>query len=131
AWPEPSGPGEERDPTMSERDEVARSGLHAVCVVAVHRRATELAWKIPVHRYERHRERPQLRERRGVGLVRQRKEETIDGALPEVPDALGVAIGLALGVRDRERVPRRSERTLGAEDDLGHDRIRDIPHDET
>ena len=61
-----------------------------------------------------------------VALLGERQDQPVDAALLQQPDVLGIQVGVALGVRQQQRVAGLPQPALGARDRRGEHGVRDV-----
>ena len=118
------------DVAVPEVEQVADRGAHARTVICEHSAHTVELRDLPVEQHARPLDLAERVQRRRLGLAREREDQPVHAALREHPDVLGVELGIALRVREQHGVPLLAQPALGALDDLGEQRVRDVADDE-
>ena len=122
-------PGDQSDTAVTEAEQVVERTRHAGRVVGQYRLGPRpRALTVEQHAGAERRQRvshPRL------ALVDERDHQSIDPALTERRDRIGLATGIVLRVREHERVSALVEREVGTLRDRREERVREVVDDES
>ncbi len=127
--PQVERPGDERDPPVSQIQEVLHRGLDPRPVIVAHHAGSQLGWNFPVHYHDRCVYLSEPVQRGLPPFAGQRQDHAVDPAGLEEPDVRRVQIRVVLGVHQQHRVAGGAEHGFRPGGDGRHQRVGDVADD--